>query len=242
MMAGKTSSPMEDDYPNLKITDSNEVRKKQMAHLATPQRYSDLGSEVRDTPHSEPKPGTPIYSKLLKPGMVFTTPPKFTPFKPLDLYPQGQMSSDGGLASINPNSKIPESKNSNTDNSESIPIQNQALNLSPSKPNRASSSPAHKPEEVSQREGVIQASEDRISSLVQSLEDEIHKAGVNVNLSQLKAHIIQVREVNYNSEFAAPSITTKLEGEFVKVECDSPRHMQTTIPNNNSNPQTSNPP
>lgn len=91
--------------------------------------------------------------------------------------------------------------------------------------NRSGSSPARKLHEVFQREGQNQASEDRISSLVQSIEDEMLKSGVNVSLSQLKSHILQVREEYSKPDAATSSVEVNLEGAFVEVE-DKPPHQE----------------
>lgn len=52
----------------------------------------------------------------------------------------------------------------------------------------------------------------------------MHKSGVNVNLSQLKSHILQVREVHSNPEISSSGVKPNLEGVFVDVGCNSPLH------------------
>jgi hypothetical protein len=244
MMADNFTSPMDDDYPNLKITDSNEVRKKQPAHLATRQRYSDLGSEVRDTPHSESTSGTPIYSnnnipttenkiqsKLLVPGAVYTTPTKFTPFKPMDLFPQSHIAgdrieegpfpkigetlstisqetvpivraSDVGTKTYSPLRIIP----SNLVNSpiSSIPIQ-----PTPPRPIRAGASPARKLQEVFHEEGERLDGEERISTLVHSIEVEMQRSGVRVDCTELKTQLNRLRAKDITPHDPSSSSTTR---------------------------------
>lgn len=60
---------------------------------------------------------------------------------------------------------------------------------------------------------------DRLTLLVQSMEDEMHKFGVNVNFTKLKDHLLQLQ----GSESEAP-FNLVTEGEFVEVGCNSPRH------------------
>lgn len=186
---------------------------------------------------------------------------RFTPFKPMDLFPQSHIA--GARIGEDPFPKIGETlstilqgtvpkstpKNPNLNNPDEHPTQVQIRTPNnpnpqadsrspPSKPNLSSSSPARNLKEVFQREGENKASEDRISSLVQSLEDEIHKSGVNINLSQLKAHILQVREVGV----ASSSKGATVDGEFVETECNSPRHALNVKPDNSTKPQATNNP
>jgi len=65
--------------------------------------------------------------------------------------------------------------------------------------------------------------EDRICSLVHSIEEEMHKAGVNVNFSQLKSHLLQIREDHSNSNMGSDVV---VNGDIIEVECNSPRHAQ----------------
>lgn len=48
------------------------------------------------------------------------------------------------------------------------------------------------------------------------MEDEMHKSGINVNFTTLKDHLLHLQD-------AEPG-TSALEGEFVEVSCNSPRH------------------
>jgi hypothetical protein len=92
-------SPMVDDPTytlGLKVADSIEVRRKQISQsgsLDTPRSAATSNNTTNATPH-----GGKIQSKLLVPGTVYTTPTKFTPFKPYDLYPQTHKVSDRVLA------------------------------------------------------------------------------------------------------------------------------------------------
>lgn len=67
-----------------------------------------------------------------------------------------------------------------------------------------------------QKEG---ESEDRICSLVHSIEEEMHRSGVNVNFAQLKSHLLQIREDYSNTNLASDLLAN---GEVVEVECNSP--------------------
>lgn len=53
---------------------------------------------------------------------------------------------------------------------------------------------------------------DRINSMVQSIEDEMHKSGLNVNFTTLKHQLLQMQGTGQS--FSA------LDGEFVEVECN----------------------
>ena len=110
------------------------------------------------------------------------------------------------------NPTIPLSASSNGDSKQS-----ESTNI-----NKSGSSPARKLLEVFQREGQNQKSEDRISSLVQLIEDEMHKSRVNVSLSHLKSHILKVREEYSKPDAATSSVQVNLEGDF--VEGDNPPH------------------
>lgn len=189
---------MEDDLTSdpttlgLKVVDSNEVRKKQssqfgssIASITTPQRFSNLGPEVRDTPISDAKlmgdthtsnlnsksttsTGSKFQSKLLVPGAVYTTPTKFTPFKPMDLFPQN-------LKALN--RQVDGSKTNIGETLSPIypPIDPKALTteqkptFGPSSPTTSSPNSARKLVEVFQQEGDRLDGKDRLETLVHSI-------------------------------------------------------------------------
>lgn len=102
---------MEDDPTALgsKVIDSNEVRRKQISlagssMFSTPQCYSVLSSDVRDTPCSAAASDNLIHSKLLNPGVVLSTPTRYTPFNPLDLYQKSSNPSSTQSQNLIPNS------------------------------------------------------------------------------------------------------------------------------------------
>lgn len=72
--------------------DSYVVRRKQVGLLHST-HISGIGED-----------GQQIHSNLLKPGTTYSAPTKFSPFKPLDLYPYGLKTSD---FSENPNLSNP---------------------------------------------------------------------------------------------------------------------------------------
>lgn len=59
---------------------------------------------------------------------------------------------------------------------------------------------------------------ERISSLVLSIENELHQSGINVNLKSLTDHVIKLQEDPEKS----PNFS--LDGEFIEVGSNSPRH------------------
>lgn len=65
---------------------------------------------------------------------------------------------------------------------------------------------------------------DRLKSLVHSIEDEMHKSGINVNFTKLKDHLLQLQE----SDSEVP-LNIALDGEFVEVGCNSPHHSLQSI-------------
>lgn len=107
----------------------------------------------------------------------------------------------------------PNPKNPNPIHSDSTPDVHKP---NPPSPTRYGTSPSRKLQAIFQKEGEKLAFENCITSLVQSLEDELLKSGVSVSLSQFKSHILQVQETFSNSGIATSSSPVNLEGEFVE--------------------------
>jgi len=72
---------------------------------------------------------------------------------------------------------------------------------------------------VFQQAGAQMDKADRLTSLIQSMEDEMHKSGVNVNFTTLKDHLLHLQGTDSEAPF-----NLDIEGEFVEVGCNSHRH------------------
>lgn len=162
-----------------KVMDSNVVRRKQVG-------FTHPSNNSNTTPH-----GGRTQSRLLVPGAVYTTPTKFTPFKPLDLYPQTNKTSDRDLSHEGVHiPKIGEHQSSILpSNNPKIPSTEQNHVLGPHSPTKSSPNSARKLQQVFQQEGDRMDGKERLASLVQSIEAEMQKAGIKDDCTKLNTQL-----------------------------------------------------
>lgn len=235
----------------MKVVDSVDIHKKNrsLQHgsrsgglassiVTTPEYYLDLYPDVRDMPssadasHSTTKPKLVQSSVYPQRSTVATnrnqvqtitklgdpsSPPTMTLIHNQLPFPRNPSNL------ISPPIKNPKSPTANpnpdaTSSSDADLGSNTSLSSKPGphSPTCAGSSPSRKLQQVFQLERARMESVDRITSFVHSIEDELHKSGINVNFCTLKDQLI-----NIHDDSEKPSY---IEGEFVEVGCNSPRH------------------
>ncbi|KAH7841996.1 hypothetical protein Vadar_000294 [Vaccinium darrowii] len=177
-MASTTSSPMEESGSS---PGKNTVRDKN-----TMANTNDLGAKVVDSyivrrkqmgsvhpkiNTSSSTSGTPIHSNLLIPGTVYSTPTRFTPVKPQELYPLHQNSSDmerdasiantGGVQQLASESHSQSSSEPNKTQGTQSPTKSRPSYTNPThivdespSPESAKSSQSRNPHEVVKQESV----------------------------------------------------------------------------------------
>lgn len=171
--------------------DGNQIQSKEVPEIQPPNIPSHTSIIISHGGSTTGPNGKLIQSKLLVPSATYSTPTKFTPFRPLDLYSTSLQSFETSNRRVqnstpkNPNSKIPESKIkavvSDVDTSA-----NPSFGLhSPPKPRPTS---ALFKQEEERSEG-----EEKIALLVQAIEEEMQKAGTRVDCSELKSQLNLLR-------------------------------------------------
>lgn len=162
--------------------------------------------------------GSKIQSRLLIPGSGYTTPTRFTPFKPFDLFPQELKP----LVRDVPISKTGVSQGSGiplTDSKIISPKSNTSPKLpcGPHSPSKSSPNSARKPQEEFQLEGDSLDSKERISSLVLSIEAKMQKSGIRVDCTELRTQLEGLRD----GALCTPSSSSS-EGDQLKVSFQYP--------------------
>lgn len=187
---------------------------------------------------------------LLKPGTTFSTATKFTPFRPLDLYPFGLKTSD---FSENPNLyTTAATSGSLSDDVVLAPSKNPWLSttISTSSPNNPTSTilleqnsipssgeskctpPEHNPSKgphspirssPNSLEGDRQDGQARLATLVRSIEAELQVSGIKVDCTELKTQLLRLQSKGSTSD-----ASTAEKKNYLKVDFHYPAN--TTIP------------
>ncbi|KAH7844989.1 hypothetical protein Vadar_033929 [Vaccinium darrowii] len=193
--------------------------------VSTPQCYSDLCPDVHDTPSSVGDPNA-----IIKPYFTQSSvyPQRSTsatnkdqvqtlnfraPSFPYSQSPDVEYATPAKLSSINPLTKSPDLKLASGSHSPSLKSPNSSRKLS----------------EVFQTESERMNKEDKIVSMVQSIEAEIKKSGLNVDFSQLTNQLTFLQE----NQISPKSQSRYLEGEFYEVKDPPEPSKPTNIPNTN---------
>ncbi|KAH7836205.1 hypothetical protein Vadar_033678 [Vaccinium darrowii] len=171
-----------------------------------------MGSTHSKNNNNAATSGNPIGSKLLIPGTVYSTPTKFTPFKPLDLDPPHQKSfdrkenltifnEDGTQRSLS-DPKTPEPSKS----------------FGPQSPTKSSPNSAQKLRDVFQQAGEHHLEgEGKVLALVQALEEVMQTSGNRVDCSELRTQLIQLHSKEITSEGSSPSTSQGGGGEVLEA-------------------------